>query len=173
MFNLWTQRIISFDSGRAKWYWKIHFAEVDIRRVGGYFRNSVQISQGRICFHHVSILHLNSWKSPLHKDEVELLPIVVIAGGFVDLLQVRMAVFSQHHVDGLDLSSTPLLYMAHCFPVSIFLHLLSWLPYLLSCYSCVCARVFQLGELLWTPLPKKQPVQYCSYCCWCYNSHGH
>jgi ATP-binding cassette subfamily F protein 3 len=31
---------------------------------------------------------------------------------------VRMAVFSQHHVDGLDLSSTPLLYMAHCFPVS-------------------------------------------------------
>lgn len=33
-------------------------------------------------------------------------------------MQVRMAVFSQHHVDGLDLSSTPLLYMAHCFPVS-------------------------------------------------------
>ncbi|CAK9868000.1 unnamed protein product [Sphagnum jensenii] len=30
--------------------------------------------------------------------------------------KVRMAVFSQHHVDGLDLSSTPLLYMSHCFP---------------------------------------------------------
>jgi len=31
-----------------------------------------------------------------------------------------MAVFSQHHVDGLDLSSTPLLYMSRCFPVSHF-----------------------------------------------------
>ncbi|CAM5999250.1 unnamed protein product [Sphagnum balticum] len=30
--------------------------------------------------------------------------------------KVRMAVFSQHHVDGLDLSSTPLLYMSRCFP---------------------------------------------------------
>lgn len=30
--------------------------------------------------------------------------------------KVRMAVFSQHHVDGLDLSSTPLLYMMRCFP---------------------------------------------------------
>ncbi|CAM6121308.1 unnamed protein product [Calypogeia fissa] len=30
--------------------------------------------------------------------------------------KVRMAVFSQHHVDGLDLSSTPLLYMMKCFP---------------------------------------------------------
>nr|ADE76637.1 unknown [Picea sitchensis] len=27
-----------------------------------------------------------------------------------------MAVFSQHHVDGLDLSSNPLLYMMRCFP---------------------------------------------------------
>ncbi|KAF3772189.1 ABC transporter F family member 3 [Nymphaea thermarum] len=31
--------------------------------------------------------------------------------------QVRMAVFSQHHVDGLDLSSNPLLYMMRCYPV--------------------------------------------------------
>ncbi|KAK1260370.1 ABC transporter F family member 3 [Acorus gramineus] len=30
--------------------------------------------------------------------------------------KVRMAVFSQHHVDGLDLSSNPLLYMMRCFP---------------------------------------------------------
>ncbi|KAJ7545438.1 hypothetical protein O6H91_09G119800 [Diphasiastrum complanatum] len=30
--------------------------------------------------------------------------------------KIRMAVFSQHHVDGLDLSSTPLLYMMRCFP---------------------------------------------------------
>ncbi|GLJ41053.1 hypothetical protein SUGI_0849910 [Cryptomeria japonica] len=30
--------------------------------------------------------------------------------------KVRMAVFSQHHVDGLDLSNTPLLYMMRCFP---------------------------------------------------------
>ncbi|MCO5564770.1 hypothetical protein L7F22_018438 [Adiantum nelumboides] len=30
--------------------------------------------------------------------------------------KVRMAVFNQHHVDGLDLSSTPLLYMMRCFP---------------------------------------------------------
>lgn len=30
--------------------------------------------------------------------------------------KVRMAVFAQHHVDGLDLSKTPLLYMAHSFP---------------------------------------------------------
>ncbi|KAG6470276.1 hypothetical protein ZIOFF_071341 [Zingiber officinale] len=30
--------------------------------------------------------------------------------------QVRMAVFSQHHVDGLDLSSNPLLYMMRCYP---------------------------------------------------------
>lgn len=30
--------------------------------------------------------------------------------------KVRMAVFSQHHVDGLDLSKSPLLYMAHSFP---------------------------------------------------------
>eukprot|EP00271_Cylindrocystis_brebissonii_P003829 TRINITY_DN15071_c0_g2_i1.p1 TRINITY_DN15071_c0_g2~~TRINITY_DN15071_c0_g2_i1.p1 ORF type:complete len:764 (-),score=206.39 TRINITY_DN15071_c0_g2_i1:552-2843(-) len=30
--------------------------------------------------------------------------------------KVRLAVFSQHHVDGLDLSKSPLLYMAHAFP---------------------------------------------------------
>ena len=30
--------------------------------------------------------------------------------------KVRMAVFSQHHVDGLDLALTPLQYMAKCFP---------------------------------------------------------
>eukprot|EP00250_Pteridium_aquilinum_P019406 c24419_g1_i1 orf=140-2392(+) len=30
--------------------------------------------------------------------------------------KVRMAVFNQHHVDGLDLSTTPLLYMMRCFP---------------------------------------------------------
>ncbi|KAM0852654.1 hypothetical protein ACQ4PT_051619 [Festuca glaucescens] len=30
---------------------------------------------------------------------------------------VRMAVFSQHHVDGLDLTVNPLLYMMRCFPV--------------------------------------------------------
>ncbi|XP_078182638.1 general control non-repressible 3 [Carex rostrata] len=30
--------------------------------------------------------------------------------------KVRMAVFSQHHVDGLDLSANPLLYMMKCFP---------------------------------------------------------
>lgn len=35
-------------------------------------------------------------------------------------LQVRIAVFSQHHVDGLDLTSNPLLYMMRCFPVSFF-----------------------------------------------------
>ncbi|MQL74467.1 hypothetical protein Taro_006835 [Colocasia esculenta] len=32
--------------------------------------------------------------------------------------KVRMAVFSQHHVDGLDLSSNPLLYMMRCYPVN-------------------------------------------------------
>ncbi|KAM7531455.1 hypothetical protein LguiB_034865 [Lonicera macranthoides] len=32
--------------------------------------------------------------------------------------RVRIAVFSQHHVDGLDLTSNPLLYMMRCFPVS-------------------------------------------------------
>ncbi|KAM0890059.1 hypothetical protein ACQ4PT_027295 [Festuca glaucescens] len=31
-------------------------------------------------------------------------------------MQVRMAVFSQHHVDGLDLTVNPLLYMMRCFP---------------------------------------------------------
>lgn len=31
-------------------------------------------------------------------------------------LQVRLAVFSQHHVDGLDLALTPLQYMAKTFP---------------------------------------------------------
>ncbi|KAG0453055.1 hypothetical protein HPP92_025719 [Vanilla planifolia] len=30
--------------------------------------------------------------------------------------KVRLAVFSQHHVDGLDLSSNPLLYMMRCYP---------------------------------------------------------
>lgn len=30
--------------------------------------------------------------------------------------KVRIAVFSQHHVDGLDLSSNPLLYMMRCYP---------------------------------------------------------
>nr|XP_043629983.1 ABC transporter F family member 3 [Erigeron canadensis] len=30
--------------------------------------------------------------------------------------KVRIAVFSQHHVDGLDLTSNPLLYMMKCFP---------------------------------------------------------
>ncbi|XP_078440145.1 general control non-repressible 3 [Wolffia australiana] len=30
--------------------------------------------------------------------------------------KVRMAVFNQHHVDGLDLSSNPLLYMMRCYP---------------------------------------------------------
>ncbi|KAI3822091.1 hypothetical protein L1987_09672 [Smallanthus sonchifolius] len=30
--------------------------------------------------------------------------------------KVRIAVFSQHHVDGLDLTSNPLLYMMRCFP---------------------------------------------------------
>lgn len=30
--------------------------------------------------------------------------------------KVRIAVFNQHHVDGLDLSSNPLLYMMRCFP---------------------------------------------------------
>ncbi|KAJ4750080.1 ATP-binding cassette sub-family F member 3 [Rhynchospora pubera] len=30
--------------------------------------------------------------------------------------KVRMAVFSQHHVDGLDLSANPLLYMMRCYP---------------------------------------------------------
>ena len=29
-----------------------------------------------------------------------------------------MAVFSQHHVDGLDMSKSPLLYLCHSFPVS-------------------------------------------------------
>lgn len=39
----------------------------------------------------------------------------------VFFLQVRIAVFSQHHVDGLDLTSNPLLYMMRCFPVGFFL----------------------------------------------------
>ena len=30
--------------------------------------------------------------------------------------QVRLATFSQHHVDGMDLALTPLAYMAKCFP---------------------------------------------------------
>lgn len=29
-----------------------------------------------------------------------------------------MAVFNQHHVDGLDLTVNPLLYMMRCYPVS-------------------------------------------------------
>ncbi|RVW91706.1 ABC transporter F family member 3 [Vitis vinifera] len=33
--------------------------------------------------------------------------------------KVRIAVFSQHHVDGLDLSSNPLLYMMRCYPVRV------------------------------------------------------
>jgi hypothetical protein len=32
------------------------------------------------------------------------------------LLQVRLAVFSQHHVDGLDLALTPLQYMCKIYP---------------------------------------------------------
>ena len=32
--------------------------------------------------------------------------------------QVRMATFSQHHVDGLDLALTPLQYMLKCFPLT-------------------------------------------------------
>ncbi|KAL2613889.1 hypothetical protein R1flu_025581 [Riccia fluitans] len=39
-----------------------------------------------------------------------------ISGTVFRSAKVRMAVFSQHHVDGLDLSSTPLLYMMKCFP---------------------------------------------------------
>ena len=34
----------------------------------------------------------------------------------VPLLQVRLAVFSQHHVDGLDLALTPLQYMCKIYP---------------------------------------------------------
>ena len=30
--------------------------------------------------------------------------------------KVRMATFSQHHMDGLDLALSPLQYMLHCFP---------------------------------------------------------
>lgn len=37
---------------------------------------------------------------------------------FPVVLQVRMAVFNQHHVDGLDLTVNPLLYMMRCYPVS-------------------------------------------------------
>ncbi len=32
--------------------------------------------------------------------------------------QVRMATFSQHHVDGLDLALSPLAYMLKCFPLT-------------------------------------------------------
>ncbi|KAK4489224.1 hypothetical protein RD792_005019 [Penstemon davidsonii] len=39
-----------------------------------------------------------------------------ISGTVFRSAKVRMAVFSQHHVDGLDLSSNPLLYMMRCFP---------------------------------------------------------
>lgn len=42
-----------------------------------------------------------------------------ISGTVFRSAKVRMAVFSQHHVDGLDLSSTPLLYMASCFPGAV------------------------------------------------------
>ncbi|KAM7279333.1 hypothetical protein ACFE04_006467 [Oxalis oulophora] len=39
-----------------------------------------------------------------------------ISGTVFRSAKVRIAVFSQHHVDGLDLSSSPLLYMMKCFP---------------------------------------------------------
>ncbi|KAE8055099.1 hypothetical protein FH972_011960 [Carpinus fangiana] len=39
-----------------------------------------------------------------------------ISGTVFRSAKVRIAVFSQHHVDGLDLSSNPLLYMMRCFP---------------------------------------------------------
>ena len=62
--------------------------------------------------------------------EIDLLPLSVAMGfslqhPLIDLfffvcvaLQVRMAVFNQHHVDGLDLTVNPLLYMMRCYPVS-------------------------------------------------------
>lgn len=76
-------------------------------------------------------------------------------------LQVRMAVFSQHHVDGLDLTSNPLLYMMRCFPVSF--KLLSTdsnfhyscnkicsvsFNYILYVYVITCHWVINLAELL-------------------------
>ncbi|XP_054825121.1 ABC transporter F family member 3 [Prosopis cineraria] len=39
-----------------------------------------------------------------------------ISGTVFRSAKVRIAVFSQHHVDGLDLSSNPLLYMMRCYP---------------------------------------------------------
>ncbi|CAB4280239.1 unnamed protein product [Prunus armeniaca] len=39
-----------------------------------------------------------------------------ISGTIFRSAKVRIAVFSQHHVDGLDLSSNPLLYMMRCYP---------------------------------------------------------
>lgn len=39
-----------------------------------------------------------------------------ISGTVFRSAKVRIAVFSQHHVDGLDLTSNPLLYMMRCFP---------------------------------------------------------
>ncbi|KAG8383318.1 hypothetical protein BUALT_Bualt05G0172200 [Buddleja alternifolia] len=38
------------------------------------------------------------------------------SGTFFRSAKVRIAVFSQHHVDGLDLSSNTLMYMMRCFP---------------------------------------------------------
>ena len=64
-------------------------------------------------------------------------------------LQVRIAVFSQHHVDGLDLSSNPLLYMMRCYPVSsnvtkyIFLFFLEtiFFSFVCACKPCHIAML--------------------------------
>lgn len=53
-------------------------------------------------------------------------------------MQVRIAVFSQHHVDGLDLSSNPLLYMMRCFPVSICRICLNFPVYTIELYKGHC-----------------------------------
>lgn len=62
--------------------------------------------------------------------KLELLYMLESQGGLI-FLQVRIAVFSQHHVDGLDLSSNPLLYMMRCYPVSPCYYLLLFFLYML------------------------------------------
>lgn len=61
-----------------------------------------------ICFHYIDYCGV-FFAASCHWFVGFLFPVV---------LQVRMAVFNQHHVDGLDLTVNPLLYMMRCYPVS-------------------------------------------------------
>ncbi len=48
-----TQRwnCVAFDSGWPKWDWEIYSAEVDIRGIGAFFRDSFPVTQGKWLFY--------------------------------------------------------------------------------------------------------------------------